>query len=235
MLVIPDTFTDRMQELHGEQGVAWSEALPKLIADSASRFDFSPQAPFSNLTYNFVLRATRSDGKPVVLKASFMKEELSREVSVLRAFEGRGAIQVLDADEEWGVALLEGADPGTPLSIIDDDARATNIFCEVFRRLHLLVPTGRLYPSMKRHFAAIERYRKRFDDVSIAAPLPESWVENAEECLEYLITTTSENFLLHGDLHHENILRQGEEQWAVIDPKGIIGDIHFDTVQYLLN
>ncbi|UKS25345.1 aminoglycoside phosphotransferase family protein [Paenibacillus sp. HWE-109] len=235
MLVIPDTFTDRMQELHGEQGVAWSEALPKLIADSARRFDFSPQAPFSNLTYNFVLRATRSDGKPVVLKASFMKEELSREVSVLRAFEGRGAIQVLDADEEWGVALLEGADPGTPLSIIEDDSRATNIFCEVFRRLHLLAPTGRLYPSMKQHFAAIERYRKRFDDMSIAAPLPESWVENAEECLEYLITTTPENFLLHGDLHHENILRQGEEQWAVIDPKGIIGDIHFDTVQYLLN
>ncbi|GGI46950.1 3'-kinase [Paenibacillus marchantiophytorum] len=235
MIVIPDTFIERMYELHGEQGVAWSEALPKLIADSASRFDFSPQAPFSNLSYNFVLRATRSDGKPVVIKASFMKEELSREVSVLRAFEGRGAIQVLDADEEWGVALLEGAYPGTPLSIIDDDARATNIFCEVFRRLHLLAPTGRFYPSMKQHFAAIERYRKRFDDMSIAAPLPESWVENAEECLEYLITTTPENFLLHGDLHHDNILRQDEEKWAVIDPKGIIGDIHFDTIQYLLN
>nr|WP_246072970.1 aminoglycoside phosphotransferase family protein [Paenibacillus dokdonensis] len=24
---------------------------------------------------------------------------------------------------------------------------------------------------------------------------------------------------MHGDLHHENILRHGEEQWAVIDPK----------------
>ena len=60
-------------------------------------------------------------------------------------------------------------------------------------------------------------------------------MENAEERLEYLIATTSENLLLHGDLHHDNILRQGEEKWAVIDPKGIIGDIHFDTIQYLLN
>lgn len=88
---------------------------------------------------------------------------------------------------------------------------------------------------MKQHFAAIERYRKRFDDMNIAAPLSESWVENAEECLEYLITTTRENLLLHGDLHHDNILRQDEEQWAVIDPRSIIGDIHFDTIQYLLN
>jgi streptomycin 6-kinase len=235
MIVIPDTFVERMRELHGEQGVAWSEALPKLITDFASRFDFIPGAPFSNLSYNFVLRVKRSDGKPAVFKSSFLKDELSREVSVLRDFEGVGAINVLDSDEEWGVVLLEGADPGMPLSTIVDDASATDIFCEVFRRLRLSAPSSCLYPSMKQHFAAIGRYRERFDDVNIAAPLPESWVENAEECLAYLITTTSENLLLHGDLHHENILRQGEEQWVVIDPKGIIGDIHFDTIQYLLN
>ncbi|MBB3128571.1 streptomycin 6-kinase [Paenibacillus rhizosphaerae] len=235
MIVIPDIFIERMHELHGKQGVIWSEALPELIADCASRFDFTPEAPFSDLSYNFVIRVKRSNGKPAVLKSSFMKDELSREVSVLRAYEGRGAIHVLDADKEWGVALLESADPGTPLSSIEDDARATGLFCEVFRRLHLPAPTGSRYPSMRQHFAAIERYRERFDDVNIAALLPMNWVENAEECLAYLIATTSENVLLHGDLHHENILRHGEEQWAVIDPKGIIGDIHFDTIQYLLN
>ena len=162
MIVIPDTFIKRMHELHGEQGVAWSEALPRLIADCASRFDFSPEAPFSNLSYNFVLRAKRSDGKQAVLKIIFHEGGAFREVSVLRAYEGRGAIHVLDADEEWGVALLEGADPGTPLSTIENDALATDIFCEVFRRLHLPPPTGSLYPSMKQHFAAIERYRERF-------------------------------------------------------------------------
>ncbi|NOU65333.1 phosphotransferase [Paenibacillus sp. LMG 31461] len=235
MIVIPDTFIKRMHELHGERGVAWSEALPRLIADCASRFDCSPEVPFPNLSYNFVLRATRSDGKRVVLKLSFKKDELSREVSVLRAFEGRGAIHVLDADEEWGVALLEGAVPGKPLSTIENDALATDIFCDVFRRLHLSPPPGSLYPSMKQHFAAIERYRERIKDMEIEGPLPPSWVENAEECLEYLIATTNENLLLHGDLHHDNILRQDEEKWAVIDPKGIIGDIHFDTIQYLLN
>lgn len=235
MIVIPEPFTKRMNELYGKQGVAWAEALPDLITDCADRFGFSPEAPFSNLSYNLVLRAKFSDGKPAVLKSSFLKDELSREVSVLRAYEGRGAIRVLEADEDWGMALLEGADPGTPLSAIADDAMATDIFCKVFHRLHLPAPNGSVYPSMKQHFAAIERYRERFGDGETAAPLPESWVENAEECLVYLINTTEENYLLHGDLHHDNILRQGEEQWVVIDPKGIIGDVHFDTVQYLLN
>lgn len=236
MIVIPDTFIERMHELYGKQGVAWAEALPGLIDDCASRFGFSPETPFSNLSYNFVLRAKRSDGKPTVLKSAFIKDELSREISMLRAYEGRGAIRVLDQDDEQGVALLESADPGTPLSSIEDDTRATDIFCEVFHRFHHLpAPAGSLYPSMRQHFAAIERYRERIDDLNLAAPLPESWVEYAEECLAYLIATTSEHLLLHGDLHHDNILRQGEEQWAVIDPKGIIGDIHFDTIQYLLN
>jgi streptomycin 6-kinase len=235
MIVIPDTFIKRMNELHGEQGATWLENLPRLIIDCAKRFDFSPIAPFSNLSYNFVLRAKRGDGKPAVLKSSFMREELSREVSVLRSYEGRGAIHVLYADEECGVALLECADPGTPLSTIEDDTSATEIFCKVFRRLHLPSPVSSLYPSIKQHFAAIERYRERFNDVNISAPLPESWVENAEEYLAYLIATTRENFILHGDLHHDNILRHGEDQWVVIDPKGIIGDFHFDTIQYLLN
>lgn len=41
--------------------------------------------------------------------------------------------------------------------------------------------------------------------------------------------------LIHGDLHHENILQNGDGGWAVIDPKGIIGDVYFETIQYLLN
>ncbi|MFC3802617.1 aminoglycoside phosphotransferase family protein [Cohnella sp. GCM10012308] len=234
MIMIPKPFIDRMRVLHGEEGVAWCATLPELIAKYASRFEISPETPFSNLTYNFVMRVRCNDGKPAVLKCSFMKDELSREVDVLRDYDGRGAVRVLEADVGEGVVLLEGADPGTPLASVEDDSQATAIFCDVFRRLHLPAAPGSPYPSIKQHFAAIERYRERFDDDKRSAPLPESWVENAEECLHYLIATTSENVLLHGDLHHGNILRHGEA-WAIIDPKGIVGDIHFDTIQYLLN
>lgn len=236
MTDIPAAFIERMKELYGERGVAWLEALPALIADCASRFALTLDDPFSNLSYNLVLRARRSDGKSVVLKTSFMKDELSREVNVLRAYRGRGVIKVLDQDEGAGVVLLECVLPGAPLSLIEDDTRATEIFCEVFSRLHIPVPIGSQYPSLRQHFAAIERYRQRCSrENHVAAPLPAGWVKKGSEYLEYLISTTTESFLLHGDLHHENILLQAEDQWVVIDPKGVVGDIHFDTIQYLLN
>jgi streptomycin 6-kinase len=41
--------------------------------------------------------------------------------------------------------------------------------------------------------------------------------------------------LLHGDLHHYNILLGGEGRWRVIDPKGVVGDPVFDLPRFVLN
>ncbi|WP_341788905.1 MULTISPECIES: aminoglycoside phosphotransferase family protein [unclassified Rickettsia] len=37
-----------------------------------------------------------------------------------------------------------------------------------------------------------------------------------------LLERTEPQTLLHGDLHHDNILQNGK-QWVAIDPKGVIG------------
>jgi streptomycin 6-kinase len=41
--------------------------------------------------------------------------------------------------------------------------------------------------------------------------------------------------LLHGDLHHDNILSATREPWLVIDPKGIVGDPGYDLGAFLYN
>lgn len=46
------------------------------------------------------------------------------------------------------------------------------------------------------------------------------FIEKAEQFFAEMCT--SENCLLHGDLHHENILL-GKDGWVVIDPKGVVG------------
>lgn len=40
--------------------------------------------------------------------------------------------------------------------------------------------------------------------------------------------------LLHGDLHHDNVLGAGAD-WAVIDPKAIVGDLHFEPANAFRN
>ncbi len=45
----------------------------------------------------------------------------------------------------------------------------------------------------------------------------------------------SRNLLLHGDLHHENILKNENGSYTVIDPKGVIGDPVFDLSRFILD
>ena len=232
MILIPEEFVVRMRQLHGSEGETWAQDLPELFGRCASRFGIRFEAPFANLSWNLILKARQHDGTPVVLKLGFIKAELDQERRALYAYAGRGAVRVIDGDDELGALLLERVEPGAPLSSIEDDQLATEIFSSVFRRLHCPSSTD-AYPSMKAHFAGLERYRRRFGKG--AGPLPEHWVERAQKYLNDLLSSTDESVLLHGDLHHDNILSHGEGDWVVIDPKGMIGDRHFDTIQYLLN
>lgn len=41
--------------------------------------------------------------------------------------------------------------------------------------------------------------------------------------------------MLHGDLHHDNLLRASREPWVAIDPHGLIGDPGYDIGALLFN
>ena len=44
-----------------------------------------------------------------------------------------------------------------------------------------------------------------------------------------------ERVLLHGDLHHDNLLLRSDGSYGVIDPKGVIGPEILDLPRFLLN
>lgn len=50
-----------------------------------------------------------------------------------------------------------------------------------------------------------------------------------------LLQNQTNNVILHGDLHHQNILFSQEKGWLAIDPKALHGDITFDYVNILCN
>jgi streptomycin 6-kinase len=41
--------------------------------------------------------------------------------------------------------------------------------------------------------------------------------------------------LLHGDLHHENIMSAGRQPWLAIDPKGLVAEPAYETGALLRN
>ena len=65
--------------------------------------------------------------------------------------------------------------------------------------------------------------------------MPKALVERAEVLFAELIASQTETLLLHGDLHHENILSAGRRPWLAIDPKGVVGERAYDTAALLHN
>lgn len=235
-MVIPrNDLIGRATAIYGDAGRAWVERLPAILMECQERWSLTIGAPFSNLSFNYAAPVTRADGTAAVLKVCFPDHYFTTEVEALRHYDGRGAVRLLAADLPNGALLLERLEPGTPLRAIgmENDERATSITATVVRQLWRPVPLDHPFPTVQEWTAGIDRYRARSRDTP--GPLPAAWVDEAATRFTELIASQDPPVLLHGDLHHDNIVRAEREPWLAIDPKGLVGEPAFDIGAFLRN
>ncbi|MBI2856648.1 MAG: phosphotransferase [Chloroflexi bacterium] len=231
---IPTVLARTIVEVYGAAGAEWLGRLPATIAECAQRWSLRVMPPFNILTYSYVAPAVGEDGKAAVLKASVPSLELLGEIEALRYFNGHGSVKLLDADAEKGVLLLERLQPGTLLSGIEDDERATSIAAAVMRQLWRPLETDHPFPTIGEQAQGLKKMRDHFGGG--CGPFPRDLVEAAEALFDQLIGSVSEPVLLHGDLHHGNILLSAErESWLAIDPKGLLGEPEYEVGAMLRN
>lgn len=230
--VLPDPFARAMVELYGEAGAAWLEGLPGLLAGCAERWALKIDPPFA-LSYNYVAPAIRADSSPAVLKVGYPCRELMTEIAALRILDGRGIARLLEVDPEAGALLLERLEPGNALDPLPDDGAATAIAADVMRRLWRPAPAEHSFPTTADWARGFERLRSEF--AGGTGPFPAPLVEEAEALFAELLASAAEPALLHGDLHHGNILAAGPGSWRAIDPKGLVGEPAYEAGALLRN
>lgn len=221
-----------MLALHGAGGKVWLEQLPALLDRLCRRWSLQIEEPLRDLSYNFVARARRDDGSAVILKVGVPNDELLGEIGALRHYDGRGCVLLLEAAPELGAMLLERLEPGTMLVNIDDD-RATHIAAEVMQTLWRPLPKSHSFVTIAQWAKGLERLRATFDGGS--GPFAPRLVDVAERLFADLLASSAEPVLLHGDLHHYNILAAERAPWLVIDPKGVSGEPLYETGALLRN
>lgn len=235
----PAAFVRTVTDVHGAAGRAWLDALPGLLREQSDRWGLTLGPPFA-LSHNYVAPAVRADGTRVVLKVGVPCRDLDTEVSALRLFDGRGCVRLLAADAGRGALLLERLDPGTTLEAVADDEAATVQAAGVMRRLWRPAPPDHPFPRAGDWGRGFARLRGRFGGGT--GPFPAALVGEAEALFADLLATSPPPVLLHGDLHHGNILDAGSildagggEGWLAIDPKGVVGDPTYEAGALLRN
>ncbi len=230
---IPSGFKETVERAFGETGKRWLMKLPAILRECRERWSLVLDEPFENLSYNFVIPGRTSDGAEVVLKVGVPCRELLTEASALNLFEGVGAVRLLEHDAPRGILLMERVTPCTPVYELQGNLEATSVAAILMRRLWRTPPAEHSFPSLAVWFRAFERLRNKFDGGS--GSFPSELIAKAESEFVELNASPERSVILHGDLHHGNILYSARSGWVAIDPKGICGDRGYDVGSFMLN
>lgn len=231
MFVPSEEFQRLLVSRFGEDGENWLADLPQTLEELSERWDLTLGDPFAGGMIGFTSAATLEDGTPVVLKTGFPDEEFMDEAEALRRFDGRGAVRLLDEDLDAGALLLERLVPGTPLLDVDEEqgnAVAAQVLTELWRTLESDHPFDTTDEMADEWSSSLP---DQFD--ALGTPLDRMLLDEALDLLEGLTSASGDPALLHGDLHHGNILAATREPWLSIDPKGFAGDREYDTAKLL--
>ncbi|HZM76580.1 MAG TPA: aminoglycoside phosphotransferase family protein [Candidatus Limnocylindrales bacterium] len=218
----------------GEDGTRWLERLPSIVSEVARDWRLAVGAPYG-LSYHYVCAVTCADGTAAVLKLGVPSATaLAEESAALAAFAGRGAVRLLRAEPDRGALLLEQVAPGWRARdlVPHRDSEATSAVVEVMRLLHRPVPPG---GTIRPALAQVNAFDDYVATHGSSGPLPLDLVVRAGGLMRELCASAQQQVLLHGDLHHDNVLRATREPWLAIDPHGLVGDPGYEVGSLLFN
>ncbi|MBB4826155.1 streptomycin 6-kinase [Sporosarcina luteola] len=228
---IPFEFQRKIVGCFREEGERWLASLPEKVAHYAELWELTIQGPVSNLSYNYVLFVEDALGQPFILKLGVPNFDCRNEMDTVGQYDGNGCAKLVKADREAGVMLLERVLPGTMLSEREDEEAVIRIFLTTWKAIRRELPTDRKIPMITDWAVSLTQYAAGQSNPAI----PRDFIEKAEGYIKRSMDHPQHHALLHGDLHHENILYSEERGWLAIDPKGVGGDPCFDLVSFMIN
>lgn len=218
-----------------DAGRQWLSRLPALAAEACERWSLDLGDPFPDGRSAWTVPGRRRDAE-VVLKIGFPHVEGQGEAAALVQWQGHGAAEVLEHDEDTWALLLRryrpghalGEDPGILEGRPEEGLETAAV---VLRSLHAVAPDDAVAALSGRLPGLAAGLRERATELGPAVGADPGLVAAAAELLEVLPASAARTVLLHGDLNPGNLLAHdhaGTRSWVVIDPKPEVGDPAYD-------
>ncbi len=231
-IVLPPVILQRFYNYQGRaQTDAWLELIATKLDDWCRTWHIELEIIEPPDTFNVVLFGRSGRVGDVVLKISPPTFESRAELEAVQQASGPGFVRLIEADPSISLMMLERIRPGTAL-------RDAGLSDEAMTR----IGAARLLefwqePVRNDDLIPLERWaREPLEHEPDKHPqLPGDLLRIGGDIARELLSTPSSHTLLHGDLHHQNILRRGDGEWVTIDPKGLIGERGYDIATWMMN
>ena len=157
-------------------------------------------------------------GRKAMLKLSHVEEE-RRGGALMAWWDGAGAAPVLaHRDDALLMERATGQRSLAQMARVGQDDEACRILCATAARLHAPRPSPPEPIALAQWFRALEPAARAHGGI----------LARCAEAARRLLATPREVVVLHGDLHHGNVLDFGDRGWLAIDPKGLYGERCFE-------
>lgn len=225
-LFLMDLLKRNIINLYGKKGRDWINNLPIIIAELSRYWELSHIMPVDNMTFNYVVKAITTTNQPVVLKISCDEKSISDEIQALNYFDGNGSVRLIAHYPAYHALLLQQAIPGITLKSLypSQIEYVMDAYIDTMRKLHNKQLVN------KNSYRHISNWLSVIDSLSEDV-CPLHLIRKAITLKNELLASMKSEIFLHGDLHHDNILKDGD-QWLAIDPKGIIGEPAFEIAAF---
>ena len=206
--------------------------IDQSLAGATERWSLSNPTFVTETISSVIYKVESVDHGPAALK--LLKPETggdeARGGALLAWYGGHGAVRVFGRTPDAVLMEWLGGESLGDIARSGRDDLATGILSDVVERLHARrdAPPPELTP-LRRRFASLFRLGP--------APWPPGarpLVARAIGIADDLLDGAAPAEPLHGDIHHDNILR-ARDGWVAIDPKGLIGDPAYDYANSFQN
>ena len=181
-------------------------------------------------TNSLIFYAVSKQYGKVILKI-LLPNNFDKEIPTLKLFQGENFCKLYEYSFEDRVYIMERIVPAHTLYESAPRNERIKIAGEIFKGLHKTDLPDSTFPTYTEWFEAGKEGTKNREDCEDLY----QYLDSAERMLTDICKKYSRNLLLHGDLHHENILKNEKGGYTVIDPKGVIGDPVFDLSRFILD
>jgi streptomycin 6-kinase len=225
-----DVYNYTLQE-HDEivehYGSEFFDIMQKTLASCAEKWNLTVEGIIPYFSINCIFACRSEQYGESILKIGRKYAEAATEAGMLAEYNGRKFCRLYAEDSKNGALLIEKLSPGRNLFYHTNAEQRIAAFAGLYDNLHLPPRGVAAYPTYR---GWIERFIKLAAD-------RDNVREHGGKALDLyneLVKTYGRTMLLHGDLHHENILSDGDG-YRIIDPKGVIGDPVFDCSRFIMD
>lgn len=226
---LPKDFKERIINTCGERGFVWINNLPKVIKHAKNIYNLSDIRPLTNLSFNYTTRAKQKNGQSIIAKFCLPGIAVDNEVDALSQMQGDGIVKLIEYDRKQGILLLEECRPGNTLATVDNDSDATYIAADIIKKIQKPASDEIKFPTTYDWFSRLD------DEINLPSVFSNKYLDKARSIASELHSRPGMQVLLHGDLHHFNIVSAERQLWLAIDPKAVIGPAEYECGAFLRN